>query len=364
MKLGVRRRQRASVFVRLLVPLIVVGVLAPGVAAADVGRTMRSTPLSPRATRGRLLGATPRKERIEFDLVLSFPHESELDAFVARVNDPASPDYHHYATAEQIGERFGLSDDALNRVRAWLTQAGLDLVESFPQRTTLRVAGPAGRVNRLFQIELVDRLDPLSHVRYHEPRGDVVVPAPLAGSVRCRGRAQHASSRATGAGHRAVRHDGRHLCARHVLLHPRKARSRVRHHADAGQWLQGRGRVRRDHHVGEGQRRRLGTMGRQCRTRGRAADRANSGRQRALRPGEHRRVLCPRGHDGRRDRPGCRAAREDSLLLRAARRVRRRGERRRARRSGEHRDLQRRRLRRGVARGQGRARYACPTRRR
>ena len=136
------------------------------------------------ATPGRSLGPTPPAERIEFDLLLSVPHEAALDAFVDRVNDPASPDYHHYATAEQIGERFGLSDADLARVNAWLTTAGLEVVESFPQRTTLRVAGPARVVNRLFHVELIDRVDPVSHERYHEPRGDAVVPLVVADAVR------------------------------------------------------------------------------------------------------------------------------------------------------------------------------------
>ena len=115
---------------------------------------------------------------------MSIPHEADLDAFVDRVNDPASPDYHHYATPEEIGHRFGLSDVALDRVDAWLANAGLEVVESFPQRTTLRVAGPARVVNRLFHVKLIDRVDPASHVRYHAPRGDAVVPLPVADAVQ------------------------------------------------------------------------------------------------------------------------------------------------------------------------------------
>ena len=126
-----------------------------------------------RATRAagarRSLGLTPPNERVEFDLVLSIPHEADLDAFVDRVNDPASPDYHHYATPDEIGRRFGLSDVALDRVDAWIANAGLEVVESFPQRTTLRVAGPARIVGRLFHVKLIDRIDPASHLRYHEP---------------------------------------------------------------------------------------------------------------------------------------------------------------------------------------------------
>jgi kumamolisin len=185
MKSAARSRSRASVLARSLVVLIVVGTLAP--AVADAREDQKATPSSPgsqRAARGRSLGPTPPGERIEFDLVLSIPHQAELNAFVDRVNDPASPDYHHYATAEQIGQRFGLSDVDLERVHTWLSSAGLEVVESFPQRTTLRVAGPASAVNRLFHVNLIDRVDPVSRIRYHEPRGDAAVPPPLAGAVQ------------------------------------------------------------------------------------------------------------------------------------------------------------------------------------
>ena len=99
------------------------------------------------------------------------------------MNDPSSPEYHHYASAEQIGERFGISDDALAHVQTWVANAGLQVVERFPQRTTLRVAGPASVVDRLFGVRLVDRIDPVSRARYHAPRGDAVIPSALAGSV-------------------------------------------------------------------------------------------------------------------------------------------------------------------------------------
>ncbi len=178
MTVAAASRSRASVLARMLVVLVVlvvVGTLTPAIADARE---------SQRVARGRSLDSTPPNERVEFDLVLSIPHEADLDAFVDRVNDPASPDYHHYATPEQIGRRFGLSDVDLDRVNTWLANAGLDVVESFPQRTTLRVAGPARVVNRLFHVKLIDRVDPLSHARYHEPRGDAAVPLAVADAVQ------------------------------------------------------------------------------------------------------------------------------------------------------------------------------------
>ena len=127
---------------RLLLSVLLGSFAASTLAPAAAVARASSLP-TPRIDPGRMVGSTPPNERVEFDLVLAIPHEADFDAFVARVNDPSSPDYHHYASAEQIGERFGISDDALAHVQAWVVNAGLQVLERFPQRTTLRVAGPA-----------------------------------------------------------------------------------------------------------------------------------------------------------------------------------------------------------------------------
>ncbi len=168
----------------MLAIALVVSALLPAVASAGERRSASGGSVPARASGGRVLGPTPAGERVEFDLVLTFPHEAELDAFLDRVNDPSSPDYHRFATAAQIGERFGISDRALAHVHDWIATSGLEVVESFPQRTTVRVAGTANTVNRLFGVRLMDRVDPESHRRYHAPRGDATVPPAVAADVQ------------------------------------------------------------------------------------------------------------------------------------------------------------------------------------
>ncbi|HXY92721.1 MAG TPA: S53 family peptidase [Acidimicrobiia bacterium] len=171
-RIAVRRRRRGLVCV---LALAVIVASAPTAAAAS-GTARGST--SP-----RILGATPGDAPVEFDLVLDVPDEAELHAFVARVNDPKSPDYHRYLTPDEIGRRFGISDAALTRVESWVTSMGMHVVEGYPQRTSLRVAGTAATVNRAFHVQLIDRMDPATHERYHAPRGDAAVPRALAGAV-------------------------------------------------------------------------------------------------------------------------------------------------------------------------------------
>ena len=156
------------------------------VALVTLVVALTSVALSPAIARAeprvRTLGVTPPGERVEFDVVLRY-RQDELDAFLTRVNDPRSSDYHQYADADEIGRRFGISDEGIARVVAWLDENGLRVVETFPQRTTMRVAGPAASVDTMLQVTLVDRFDRRSQQRYHRPRGNPRVPLALADVV-------------------------------------------------------------------------------------------------------------------------------------------------------------------------------------
>ncbi len=169
----------ARLFRGALVVAVAAVALAPAVARAQPGSHPRAA-RRPTATSApaRTLGVTPPEQRVEFDVVLRY-RQHALDAFLAHVNNPRSSDYHRYASPDEIGRRFGISDEGVARVGAWIGASGLDVVETFPQRTTIRVAGPAARVDTMLQVTLVDRIDPASGQRYHRPRGIPRVPPAL-----------------------------------------------------------------------------------------------------------------------------------------------------------------------------------------
>lgn len=141
-----------------------------------------SLPDSPRMS-VRTLGATDAGEVINFSLVLRMPGQAELDRYLAAVHDPNAPEYRRFLDAATIGERFGLADDELSRIRAWLASVGLEETVSFPQRTAIGVRGAASTVAELFGVSFVDRLDPLSDQVFHSPVGEPAVPSEIADVV-------------------------------------------------------------------------------------------------------------------------------------------------------------------------------------
>lgn len=92
----------------------------------------------------------------QLTLVLTRSPEQEqaFEQFLADQQNPASPEYHHWLTAEQVGRRFGVSDHDLAAVRGWLESQGLLVNWVAPGRDFIGFGGSAAAVNRAFGTEL------------------------------------------------------------------------------------------------------------------------------------------------------------------------------------------------------------------
>ena len=127
------------------------------------------------------LGPTAHDEQVDFMVSLNLRDEQGLDSFLAGLNDPASDDYQSFLSASEFGHRFGLPQDAVDRVVAWLRSTGLQ-ASAMPQRTSVAVSGAAVAVNQLFGITLED-WSTVDGKRFHEPNGAPQIPADLRDEV-------------------------------------------------------------------------------------------------------------------------------------------------------------------------------------
>jgi subtilase family serine protease len=128
------------------------------------------------------LGPTDPAEFVDYTVSLVLPGESELAAFLAGLNDPASADYRHYIDAGSFGARFGLPAAEIDAVVAWLEANRMEVVFRPPQRTSLTVRGRAADVERLFAVTLTD-WQTAEGQRYHRPNGVPQLPASMIGRV-------------------------------------------------------------------------------------------------------------------------------------------------------------------------------------
>jgi len=164
------RRSRAGLLI------VVAGLAGVGILLAS------SSGAPPRPIRAeRLLGRTRPSTMVDFSLVLRID-QRQVDRAEAELYNPASTQYHRFIDARTFGRRFGISDRQLARLRGLLGQDGVRISSEYPQRTAIDVAAPAGVVDRLFGIRLMNYVSRAGRV-FHAPLGVPVVPPRLSGSV-------------------------------------------------------------------------------------------------------------------------------------------------------------------------------------
>ena len=128
------------------------GPAGPGAA----GRAVRVAG-TPRLPSGAVVtGPTPASETVTSDLALKPLDPAALDAFVAAVSTPGSPEFRHYLTKDQFGPLFGPSAATIAGARSWLASEGLRVGTTSPDGLLIPVTGSVAAMERAFGVSVVD----------------------------------------------------------------------------------------------------------------------------------------------------------------------------------------------------------------
>jgi subtilase family serine protease len=84
-------------------------------------------------------------------VVMALRNQPELTQLLADLQDPSSPDYHHWLTPGEFTARFGPTPDDLAQVSAWLTQQGFTVTSASAADRLVRFTGSAGQAAAAFQ---------------------------------------------------------------------------------------------------------------------------------------------------------------------------------------------------------------------
>jgi subtilase family serine protease len=100
-------------------------------------------------------GVIPNQTHGHFTIQLarSAERQAAFAALLAAQYTPGSPEYHHWLTPAQIGERFGANDADIAAVTSWLRDAGFTVVHVGNTKTFVEVAGTADVASRAFGVE-------------------------------------------------------------------------------------------------------------------------------------------------------------------------------------------------------------------
>ena len=122
----------------VIVALILLGI-APAIAQTTVPV---SGSIPPGASRLGDLSALPEETPIEVSVSLALRHREKLQQFLEAVQNPFSPQYHHWMSSEEFEEQFGPSAEQSAAVAQWLSGAGMKVErvgrELSPQEAVLR----------------------------------------------------------------------------------------------------------------------------------------------------------------------------------------------------------------------------------
>lgn len=135
----------------------------------------------PEVRTARDLGAVDPELRlpdIKLQLKRTPVEQKALDRFVESLQQPSSPNYHHWLTAEEFGKRFGADPVDIIRIETWLTAEGFTVESVAPSHMEIDFSGTAAQIARSFHTE-IHTLD-VGGERHIANMSDPMLPAALA----------------------------------------------------------------------------------------------------------------------------------------------------------------------------------------
>ncbi len=120
-------------------------------------------------------------EHMLLQLKRSPQQERELRQFIEELQVPSSPNFHHWLTAKQYGERFGLATHDLDAITRWLESQGFKVNLVYENGLLIDFSGTAGQVRSAFHTE-IHQLD-VKGVKHIANMSDPQIPAALAPAV-------------------------------------------------------------------------------------------------------------------------------------------------------------------------------------
>ncbi len=117
-------------------------------------------------------------------LVLSRTPEREqaFEQFLKDQQNPSSPDFHHWLTPVEIGQRFGVSAHDIAAVKSWLESQGLHLDSVSSSMVRIRFSGSASAVGNAFGSEMHYYM--VNGEKRISISAEAQMPAALAGVIR------------------------------------------------------------------------------------------------------------------------------------------------------------------------------------
>ncbi len=107
--------------------------------------------------------------------------ERELQQLIDQLTDKSSPNFHHWLTAKEFGERFGVAKQDRETIQSWLKSHNLKVNVDYTNGLLIDFSGTAGQVREAFHTE-IHQLE-VKGVKHFANMSDPRIPAALAPAV-------------------------------------------------------------------------------------------------------------------------------------------------------------------------------------
>ncbi len=107
--------------------------------------------------------------------------EQAADTLIDQLHDPNSTNYHHWLTAAAFGQQFGLAQQDLNKITAWLQSQGFTVNVTYPSGMLIDFSGTAAQIRTAFHTQIDNLM--VNGVPHIANMSDPQIPAALAPAV-------------------------------------------------------------------------------------------------------------------------------------------------------------------------------------
>ena len=106
-----------------------------------------------RNDRGRVIDSFPLNHMM-LQLKRAPEVESAFEAYIVSLSDKSSPNFRHWLTAAEQGEKFGVAQQDIDAVTAWLRSQGFSVNHVYPNKMVIDFSGSAGQIRTAFHTEI------------------------------------------------------------------------------------------------------------------------------------------------------------------------------------------------------------------
>lgn len=125
-------------------------------------------------------GRLPAQEHLSLNIGLPLRNSAQFHQLIGEIYDPASPEYRHYLTPQQIADRFGPTEKDYEAVAIFAQTNGLHIVRTHGDRTLLTVEGTIADVEKIFHVHMLVYQHPTEARTFYapdtEPSVDLSIP--------------------------------------------------------------------------------------------------------------------------------------------------------------------------------------------